>query len=346
MKKIIFLLFSLLFIFIGCSKKNNTKTEIILPNKTKVSLPQEIKKVACCSNPGVDMMIAFGLEDYIVAVHKSLKTNVWTQKFTNKDFLIMDSYNPEFENLMEMDIDLVFLTTEENCIPLREKGICAIPLRFYTYQEVIESAKLLGEIFGTDCKKKSNIWIKELESTIHLMQKKIEKIPENEKPVVYEVLGDKYRGLFRTNYGEAQGWITFAGGNIATKDFIGATSANQPTEEAILATNPNVVFISGIYYSKLNEDIRNDIKWAEIPAVKNNRIYNVPVSFLGWNECTTTYPLMIYYAFSKLYPSMVDYDMKALTGDFIKKYYNVELSENEIQYLLETKAPNGEALVK
>ena len=43
---------------------------------------------------------------------------------------------------------------------------------------------------------------------------------------------------------------------------------------------------------------------------------------------------------------MVDYDMKALTGDFIKKYYNVELSENEIQYLLETKAPNGEALVK
>ena len=156
MKKVL-LLFLLLVLFLGCSQKSSTGREIVLPNQTKITLPKEIKRVACCSNPGVDMMLAFGLEDYIVSVHKSLKTNVWLNRFCDKDFEIMDSYNPEFENLLAMDIDIVFLTTEENCIPLREKGICAIPLRFYTYKEVIDSAKLLGQIFGRDCKKNVNI---------------------------------------------------------------------------------------------------------------------------------------------------------------------------------------------
>lgn len=345
MKKII-PLFLILFLFFGCSQKSSTGREIVLPNQTKITLPKEIKKVACCSNPGVDMMLAFGLEDYIVSVHKSLKTNVWINKFCDKDFEIMDSYNPEFENLLSMDIDIVFLTTEENCIPLREKGICAIPLRFYTYEEVIASANLLGEIFGKDCKKVADNWLKDLDIAIGTIQEKIKTIDDFEKPIVYEVLGDKYRGLFRTNYGDSQGWITFAGGKIATKDFVGATSANQPTEEAILATNPDVIFISGIYYSKLYEDIKNDVKWAEISAVKSNRIYNVPVSALGWNECTATYPLMVYYAFSKLYPDKIDYNMNQLTSDFMKKYYKVELSSEEILNILSTKAPDGVSLVK
>lgn len=345
MKKVL-LLFLLLVLFLGCSQKSSTGREIVLPNQTKITLPKEIKRVACCSNPGVDMMLAFGLEDYIVSVHKSLKTNVWLNRFCDKDFEIMDSYNPEFENLLAMDIDIVFLTTEENCIPLREKGICAIPLRFYTYKEVIDSAKLLGEIFGRDCKKNVDNWLKDLDIAIGTIQEKIKTIDDFEKPIVYEVLGDKYRGLFRTNYGDSQGWITFAGGKIATKDFVGATSANQPTEEAILATNPDVIFISGIYYSKLYEDIKNDVKWAEISAVKSNRIYNVPVSALGWNECTATYPLMVYYAFSKLYPDKVYYNMNQLTSDFMKKYYKVELSSEEIVNMLSTKAPDGVALVK
>ena len=99
----------------------------------------------------------------------------------------MDSYNPEFENLLAMEIDIVFLTTEENCIPLREKGICAIPLRFYTYKEVIDSAKHLGEIVGRDCKKNVDNWLKDLDIAIGTIQEKIKTIDDFEKPIVYEL---------------------------------------------------------------------------------------------------------------------------------------------------------------
>lgn len=55
---------------------------------------------------------------------------------------------------------------------------------------------------------------------------------------------------------------------------------------------------------------------------------------------------MVYYAFSKLYPDKVDYNMNQLKSDFMKKYYKVELSSEEIVNMLSTKAPDGVALVK
>jgi len=245
----------------------------------EVTIPNTVEKVVCCSNPGVDMMLALGAGDLLVGVHKSILDNPWFYEFYPEadELLLLDSYAPEAENLISLDADIVFLPSEENCEPLREKGICAVCLRFYSIEETKQAVSLLGDIFGGDVSEKGDKWLGELDSTISEVTDLLSDNGLNNKKSVYEVLGDKYRGLYRTNYGDNQAWITYAGGDIATKDFGGAISANTPTEEAVLATNPDIILISGIYYEQLKNDLLADDKWTAVNAVINQEIYNVPI---------------------------------------------------------------------
>lgn len=332
----------------GCaakSKDDNVKT-ITDMGGVEVTIPSNVEKVVCCSNPGVDMMLALGAGDSLIGAHKSIIDNPWFYEFYPEadELVLLDSYAPEAENLISLDADIVFLPSEENCEPLREKGICAVCLRFYSIEETKQAVNLLGDIFGEDVSEKGDKWLNELDSTISEVDNLLSTEDFSNKKSVYEVLGDKYRGLYRTNYGDNQAWITYAGGDIATKEFGGATSANTPTEEAVLATNPDVVLISGIYYEQLKSDLLTDNKWAAVNAVINQEIYNVPIGCTSWSENASTYPLMIKYMFTTLYPQISPYSLNEDTKNFYSEYNGLEFSNDDISYMLATLNPNGESL--
>ena len=332
----------------GCAtkQKNDNMKTITDMGGIEVTIPNDIEKVVCCSNPGVDMMLALGAGDSLIGVHKSIMDNPWFYEFYPKadELLLLDSYAPEAENLISLDADIVFLPSEENCEPLREKGICAVCLRFYSIEETKQAVNLLGDIFGGEVSEKSDKWLSELDSTISEVTDLLSDNGLNDRKSVYEVLGDKYRGLYRTNYGDNQAWITYAGGDIATKDFGGATSANTPTEEAVLATNPDVVLISGIYYEQLKNDLLTDNKWSAVNAVINQEIYNVPIGCTSWSENASTYPLMIKYLFTTLYPQISPYSLNEDAKNFYSEYNGLEFSSDEISYMLATLNPDGGSL--
>lgn len=332
----------------GCAVKqeNDNGKTITDMGGVEITIPNNIEKVVCCSNPGVDMMLALGAGDSLVGAHKSIVDNPWFYEFYPKadELLLLDSYAPEAENLISIDADIVFLPSEENCEPLREKGICAVCLRFYSIEETKQAVNLLGDIFGGDVSEKGDKWLSELDFTISEVNNLLSDNGLNDKKSVYEVLGDKYRGLYRTNYGDNQAWITYAGGNIATKDFGGATSANTPTEEAVLATNPDVILISGIYYEQLKNDLLSDNKWSTVNAVINQEIYNVPIGCTSWSENASTYPLMIKYLFTTLYPQISTYSLNKDAKTFYSEYNGLNFSDDKISYMLSTLNPDGESL--
>lgn len=349
-KKIIgIIIFAALVIFSGCAainKKDDTTKTIIDMGGVEVAIPSNIEKVVCCSNPGVDMMLALGAGDTLIGAHKSIVDNPWFNVFYPEadQLLLLDSYVPEAEILLSLDADIVFLPSEENCEPLREKGICAICLRFYSIEETKAAVNLLGDIFGGAVAEKGDKWLNELEYTISEVNYLLSTNDLEDTKTVYEILGDKYRGLYRTNYGDNQAWITYAGGDIATKEFGGATSAETPTEEAVLATNPDIVLISGIYYEQLKKDLLTDNKWSAVNAVINQEIYNVPIGCTSWSENASTYPLMIKYLFTILYPQISPYSLIDDARTFYSEYNELEFSSDEISYMLATLNPDGESL--
>lgn len=349
-RKLITLLASVILsssVLCGCEAKPKQSEKIITDmGGVEITIPDEINKVVCCTNPGTDMMLAFGAGDTLVGAYKTIVTNPWFYEFyPDADQLtLLDNYEPEAEGMYALDADIVFLPSEENCIPLREKGICAVCLRYYNIEETKRAAELLGEIFGGEVESNSKKWLSELDQTISEVDSLLAETSTEDKKSVYEILGDKYRGLFRTNYGDNQAWIEFAGGTIATKQFNDSDPVNMPTDEAVLATNPDIILLSGIYNEQLKKDLLSDEKWSTVNAVVQQEIYNVPISCTSWSENTSAYPLMIKYLFTLLYPELSPYSMLDETKEFHKTYYGIDFSDQQISNMLATVGPTGESL--
>lgn len=313
----------------------------------EVVLPEEINTIATTSNSSTNMIIAFGGGDKLISAYKTFFDNPWLEYFyPNVSSLTkFDSYLPEVESLIAMDVDLFIASSADAARSLREKGICSIYLNFFSVEDIRKSALIIGEILGGSAKSEINNWLGYFDESITTCQTLLGQISDSQKPVVYEIIGDKYRGLFRTNYGDGSKWIEYAGGNIATKEFGNAyITGNAPTEESILAKNPEYIFIGGTYSSRLYNDVFADVKWENITAVKENQVYIIPVGCDFWNGMGMEYPLLNYYAFSCMYPEKANYSMQTIAHDFYLTYYGVDFSNEEIDKMLKSLAPDGTSI--
>lgn len=344
-------------LFSACSNASNTqpddglvsdKQEITITDMggDTVTLPATIERVVSTSDPCTDMLVAFGQSDKLIGAYFRALNNPWFKEFCpNFDNIVsIDSYEPEAEALIEMDTDIIFVPSRERAVALREKGICALTIRYYTPDEVISAAEMLGDIFGGTAKTKSDSWINNFNEVREHMETRLAGVPETEKPVAYEILADKDKGPFRTYYGENQEWLSYAGGILATKDYADATSQAMPTEEAILATNPDIIFIGGTYATKEYANLLKDEMWQDIAAVENGNIFIEPTGATAWNSCSTTYPLLVYYCFSCMYPDQVDFDLKEIAHDFYLEYYEIDFSDEQLDLMFSSKAPDGTEL--
>ena len=184
-----------------------------------VELPGKIERVVSTSDPCTDMLVAFGQSDKLIGAFFRALDNPWLREFcpTFDEIVSFDSYEPEAEALIALDTDLIFVPSRERAVALREKGICALTIRYYSPDEMVQAAQLLGQIFGGEAKEKSNAWIQDFNAAINDMAERTSDIPEADKPVAYEILADKGRGPFRTYYGENQAWLSYAGGILRTR---------------------------------------------------------------------------------------------------------------------------------
>lgn len=330
----------------GAPASNSDTRTVIDMSGAEVTIPAEIERVLCGTIPVLDMIYAFGAEDTIIGAHKTFYSNPWVEIFEDRvdEMYQLQSYEEESESLLAQDIDIYFLADPSVCESLRKEGVPAVCVRTYNLEEVKQAASLIGEIYGGDVKEKSEKWLRELDEASDYVESNLENISYEDRPVVYEIIGQTYKGLFRTDYDEAQGWLKLGGGQPATAQFKNITYNNWPTEESILATNPEVVFIDGIYWEQLEKDLYADERWAIVDAVKNKEVYFVPTGCTAWSNYGAGYVLMIYYVFHTLYPNLADFSMKEKATAFYQEFYNIDLTEQQVENMLNGFGPDGASL--
>ena len=342
----VLVLFILILGITGCNYYRNNGIKIIDSAGDEVVLPENINRVVVTTEPAVDMMVALGLSDKIIGAYKNVFNNPWLDRFwaNSENVTKIQSYQPEAESLIASNTDVIFVPTKERADALREKGICAVTLKMYSPNEVIQGIKILGDIFGTTVKTKGEEWISDWQKSIDDIASKISDVPDSDRKSCYQLMGDKYKGLFRTNYGDTLDYFVYGGGKSALSSIEGTFTDNMPTEEAVLGTNPDVIFVNGTYSSKLLIDLRNDKRWSTINAVVNNEIYKTPIGFCDWSAEGSELILMNYWVFSKLYPSKCDFDMKQIANDFYEKYFGVRFSNDELELMFNILSPEGNEL--
>lgn len=301
------------------------------------------ENVAVISRAVADMMVGFGLGDKVDGMYKSILDNTWTS------YLYPDStnyysygYQDSAELFVARNVDLVIVPEQYLAVDLRTKGVKAITMNLYgtpTYEHVITKiADLISEVWPATLTL-VNEWKGELNTAIAEVTAVTKTITSQKS--IYYVRGDKDKGI---GYTDTRGALVetvyekYFKMNYISKDFENA----NPSVESIMSADPDVIVVGGKFQQKIINDIKNTAPQKELTAVKENRLFNIPLGFVMWEQNSLALPLFLYDQANKLYPSDFNYDLTQKTKDSFSKYFNFSLTTEEVNYMLQGKTHEGE----
>ena len=109
--------------------------------------------------------------------------------------------------------------------------------------------------------------------------------------------------------------------------------------EQVIQWAPDMILTCGIgdiSSEKVKNNLLSDKKWAGLSAVKNRQVFEVPASPYLWLDRPPSINQIIgvVWLAKLLYPGRFSYDIKEVTREFYKKFYHRELTEKEINEIL------------
>lgn len=247
-----------------------------------------------------------------------------------------------FETFIAMNPDIIldgdvgvgnFRTTLEE----RQQKFGAIPnvgvLDARNATQYDNSIRFIGMLLGAEEQAESlSEFYNRVLSTV---TSRVASVPDNEKVRVYYAEGPK--GLQTDPSGSMHSeLIELAGGiNVADCALTAGMGMTPVSMEQVSKWNPDVIIAGdpGFYAS-----IYNDTLWQPIPAVKNHRVYLVPQSPFTWFDRPPGVNRIIGIPWTAkvLYPEkFTDLDLSALTKEFYAKFYHYELSDDEVNSLVD-----------
>lgn len=352
-KTIIFItLILLVLVFTGCSniKKEVETIQITDMVGDVVTVTKNPKKVACVSRTSYDLLIAFGLEEYIDGTYEKTLDNKWTSLlFEGSSKHYRYEYEPSFELLLSRGVDLVFAPEKRMAEAYREHGITALTISLYgtpTFDSYITYiSDMVTKIWDNeDVKQKATKWEEKVLGTINEIQTELAK-HNIEKQKLFYVRGDKDKGI---NYTDTKGSFVEYAYRVLGFDCMSSmleNDGNKPSAEYICEFNPDVFVMGGFYQHKHVEDVKTTEPYNTLNAVKNNKIYTIPIGFTQMEQVNIFTPEFFCDQANKLYPDIFNYDVASMLKESVFEYFGTQLTTAEVNYMLNGLGPKGEPMV-
>lgn len=334
----------------GCGSNNGDteKVTIVDMDGTEVTITKNPKKVACCRS-AYDLLIAYGLGDKIDGVDKKILANPWTQIFYPKS---VNHYAYEYENSYELyisrGVDLVFSPEKRITDDLKSHGINAVTVKLYgtpTFDNCIHYfSDMIAKIWPDEkVNEASQTWNSKIDKAISDITTELGKHELTTEKLVY-VRGDKDQGI---GYTDTKGsFVEFAyrtlGFNAMSSNLEG--NENKPSAEAICSFNPDVFVMGGIYQNKHVNDVKTIEPYKSLNAVKNNKIYTIPMGLTQMEQLNALSPEFFYDQANRLYPSIFSFDVRAMIKSSVLSYFGTDLTNQQVEYMLTGLSPTGENL--
>ncbi|MDO5138007.1 MAG: ABC transporter substrate-binding protein [Oscillospiraceae bacterium] len=337
--------------FTGCgSTATDSNTRVITDcSGTDVEIPKNIERIVCTSASAVPFLLGMGVEDKIIGAHGSTLGHSWAAVFYDgfkeeAGKVTLFGKNPNAEELISAEADLVILKDAAYAEELRKAGIPAVCFKYTNKDELYAAVDMLGEIFGSDAKAYAVKWEEKLDSTIETISKDLAELPETEKCNVYYVDATgaeaSNENLFLTAGGGSfvEYWINTSGANLVTSPY---KDIEQIDQEEGLSLNPDTIFICGWLEYTAKDIMMSDPLWQDVPAVKNDRVFLMPTSLASYDRFSVELPLMLDYTANKMYPDYHEFGGIDELREFYKDYYGREFSDEQLENMLEGLNPDG-----
>jgi iron complex transport system substrate-binding protein len=230
------------------------------------------------------------------------------------------------EGCIALEPDLVILPKRmrDGADTLAELGIPVILVSPENNKDLAGMITLIGEATGTGDK------AAELVSYYDGELAKVAGLTEgiSEKPSVYMAGNSSY--LSTAPKDMYQAFLIDAAGGVNAAQGIDGDNWTGVSYEQVIAMNPDVVVIPAeAGYTR--EDILEDAQLADVAAVKDGRVYQMPRDFEAWDSPVPSCMLGIRWMLSALHGDV--YPLKNLREDaafFYKKFYGIDIDADLI----------------
>ncbi|MBQ7971890.1 MAG: ABC transporter substrate-binding protein [Lachnospiraceae bacterium] len=314
----------------------------------EVEVPNTIETIVTTSitpMPAVYCMFAGSAERLIgmspsskAAAENSLLADIMPEiKDVPTDFMTGGEVN--IEALLAMNPDIVFCNTskEDEYKQLVAAGLTVIGVSTSQWgSDSVETfdgwVTLLGEVFNEEDKAAG---ITEYGHEMYdMIQERVSGLEDSEKK----------RILFLYNYSDGtintsgknhfgQYWCEATGGiNVAGENDTKSLEINM---EQIYEWDPDMIYITN-FVPYLAEDLYQNTAfeghdWSVVRAVQEGKVYKCPLGVYRWYPPSSDTPLMLLWMAKTNYPDLfADIDMEQEMKAYYKKFYNIELSDEDI----------------
>lgn len=332
-------------------KITSKSREIMDQNGRKVTIPAKVENVVTTRIlpfPSV-YFLANGNCQGLVGIHPASKSAAEVSmlaklapEILNAETGFINGDVLNIEELLSLNPDLVyFLGTnkkveeEFNKLEVPAVAIQTMALADGNSIETLSSwLKLLGSI-GNNEERAEKIIRNAYEAT-GMIESRIWNIPKEEKPGALILFnhGNKQTKV-SGNHFFGQYWLEATGARNVAEDLNVMPTVDM---EQIYKWDPEIIYITN-FSTTMPEDLyQNAIQgedWSTISAVKNKRVYKIPLGVYRWFPPSADTPLMLKWMATKNQPELFqDINMDNEIREFYKEYYSYELNDEEIRMIL------------
>jgi iron complex transport system substrate-binding protein len=120
-------------------------------------------------------------------------------------------------------------------------------------------------------------------------------------------------------------------GSVNVADGAQPGELSHVTRDQVYAWNPDIVVTNNPGFWK----VRNGPDWAGLPAVAQGRVYLAPAVPFGWIDEPPSVNRLIglLWAGHTLYPAVYPEDLRAEARDFYRRFYRIELDDEQFEAL-------------
>ncbi len=227
---------------------------------------------------------------------------------TFKDKTLLESeVGPEQIAAEQPDLVIMkSISAEKLGSPIEELGIPVIYLDFETAEQYQRDLSTLGQLFqNPEQAEKIANWY---QGKVDSITAALSGLTDTDKPSTLLLYYSDKDGTISFNV-PPSGWmqtylVETAGGTAIWKDANLGKGWTVVNLEQIAAWNPENIFLVS-YFVPVNDvvaQLKSDPQWAELDAIKNNKIYGFATDIYSWDQADTRWALGLQWVASKLHP--------------------------------------------
>ena len=369
-RKVLSLMIALVMLmsaFAGCSNGKKTEGQTQTKNETRiitdhngneVEVKNEIGRIVICDIfPIASVLTVFfdsaekivGMPPASMAAAKNGLLGELFPEILNASTAFSDGSTVNIEEVIKLSPDVAFYSASNESLgeELRAAGIPALAVSAekwdYDAIKTLENwAKLFGEIF-TESDRSEKV-ISKCEEIYKLVGERVKDIPQEEKEKVFFLFQYSDTTMLTSGKKFFGQWWADAIGAVNVGSALENNNSAPVNMEQVYQWNPSLIFITNfttatpdtLYTNGMNND-----DWSVVSAVKNKRVYKMPLGmYRGYLPGADT-PLTLLWLAKTAYPKLFeDIDIIDETKAYYSEVFSITLTDTQAEKIF---APSSQA---